>query len=61
MERPVKYEKAWSDRHNCKDHRGHIFQIINDQEKVKEIRKQFPQMTVALWECSRCGKITESM
>ena len=57
----MKYKLAYSRGHNCDDTRGHIFQLVNDDRDIKAIREQHPKLTAALWECTRCGKVKESM
>jgi hypothetical protein len=55
----VKFEKAT--KNNCIRDYDHQYRFIEDKFKRKAIRKQFPRMVIALWECVYCGKIVESM
>jgi len=57
----MKYELAYSNRHNCTNPNDHVFSFIKDKEKIKEIRKDHPGLVYALWECVHCGKIKQSM
>jgi hypothetical protein len=56
----MKYELAYSNRHNCIHPKGHCFKLIQDKQKIKAIRKEHPKMIYALWECYYCKKITQS-
>lgn len=47
--------------HNCSDTTGHGYVILRNKEAIKGIRKQYPKLTLALWRCSKCGKVKESM
>ena len=56
----MKYELAYSNRHNCTDKRGHLFRIAKNEEAV-EIRKEYSNLICAVWICRRCGKVTQSI
>ncbi len=56
----MKYESAWSNRHNCSNKNGHLFRFASKKEHI-EIRKQHPKMKIALWICHFCNKVTQSM
>lgn len=45
---------------NCFRKRGHQFLIVQDEEKKKEIKMQFPKFVNPIWQCSICNKIIES-
>ena len=57
----MKYELAFSNIHNCTNKGDHLFIFIKDKEEKKAIRKEHPKLKCALWKCSFCGKIKESM
>jgi len=59
----MKYEIAWSDKHNCTNTKGHSFSPVSKEEKDEIIKEhpRFGYMMWAIWKCSNCGKITQSM
>ena len=55
----MKYKLAKKRPKNlCKDRRDHSFGLVQDKEVVAEIRKQFPRLVCAIWQCSHCGGVT---
>jgi len=59
----MKYELAYSNRHNCTNPSGHCFYPVTKEER-KEIINEHPgfgRTIVAIWKCSHCGKVMQSM
>lgn len=47
--------------HNCSDPKGHGYELVQERDEINKIRKQYPKLQLALWRCSKCGKVKESM
>lgn len=58
----MKYEIAWSNRHNCTNKSDHRFGLASKEQRA-EIIKEHPKFdnSIAIWICYHCGKIIQSM
>lgn len=62
MKKPKKHYvyKIAHDRFNdCTDKDGHEFYLIRDKATKDAIRAEHKRLKYALWQCSRCHKITQ--